>query len=141
VHNVELRRLIWSGAVADAIQGPGGAYRWQASSLASAAYRTRIMRSRLVTACALARPFGKMVGDAIDGFGGTKEPGGVFPRHEHCCWSFCRALHNRLIFPAAKKSWETDSTDNLSLKMFLTLTVGVATWIIYGVLQRDSSSL
>jgi MtN3 and saliva related transmembrane protein len=40
-------------------------------------------------------------------------------------------------FPQLKKCWETGSAGDLSLKMFLTLAVGVATWIVYGFLQRD----
>jgi MtN3 and saliva related transmembrane protein len=40
-------------------------------------------------------------------------------------------------FPQLKKCWETGSAGDLSLKMFVTLAVGVATWIIYGVLQSD----
>jgi MtN3 and saliva related transmembrane protein len=40
-------------------------------------------------------------------------------------------------FPQLKKCWDTGSAGDLSLTMFLTLTVGVATWIGYGFLQRD----
>jgi MtN3 and saliva related transmembrane protein len=40
-------------------------------------------------------------------------------------------------FPQLKKCWDTGSAGDLSLKMFLILSVGVATWIIYGFLQRD----
>jgi MtN3 and saliva related transmembrane protein len=40
-------------------------------------------------------------------------------------------------FPQLKKCWETGSAGDLSLKMFLTLALGVATWIVYGFLQRD----
>jgi MtN3 and saliva related transmembrane protein len=40
-------------------------------------------------------------------------------------------------FPQLKKCWETGSAGDLSLKMFVTLAVGVATWIIYGFLQSD----
>ena len=40
-------------------------------------------------------------------------------------------------FPQLKKCWETGSAGDLSLKMFLILALGVATWIVYGILQRD----
>jgi MtN3 and saliva related transmembrane protein len=40
-------------------------------------------------------------------------------------------------FPQLKKCWEKGSAGDLSLKMFLILALGVATWIIYGFLQRD----
>jgi MtN3 and saliva related transmembrane protein len=40
-------------------------------------------------------------------------------------------------FPQLKKCWETGSAGDLSLKMYLILSVGVATWIVYGVLQQD----
>jgi MtN3 and saliva related transmembrane protein len=41
-------------------------------------------------------------------------------------------------FPQLKKCWETGSAGDLSLKMFSILASGVALWIIYGVLQRDT---
>ncbi|WP_245309177.1 SemiSWEET family sugar transporter [Bradyrhizobium retamae] len=40
-------------------------------------------------------------------------------------------------FPQLKKCWETGSAGDLSLKMFLILALGVATWIVYGFLQQD----
>jgi MtN3 and saliva related transmembrane protein len=40
-------------------------------------------------------------------------------------------------FPQLKKCWETNSAGDLSLKMFLILTLGVTTWIFYGYLQSD----
>lgn len=40
-------------------------------------------------------------------------------------------------FPQLKKCWETHSAGDLSLKMFLILGLGVATWILYGFLQGD----
>jgi MtN3 and saliva related transmembrane protein len=39
--------------------------------------------------------------------------------------------------PQLKKCWETGSAGDLSLKMFLVLTLGIAAWVIYGVLQKD----
>jgi MtN3 and saliva related transmembrane protein len=49
--------------------------------------------------------------------------------------AFCTTLS---YFPQLKKCWETNSAGDLSLKMFLILTLGVATWIFYGYLQGDS---
>jgi MtN3 and saliva related transmembrane protein len=48
--------------------------------------------------------------------------------------AFCTTLS---YFPQLKKCWETGSAGDLSLKMFLILTAGVALWIVYGVLQGD----
>ena len=48
--------------------------------------------------------------------------------------AFCTTVS---YFPQLKKCWETGSAGDLSLKMFLILSLGVATWIIYGVLQKD----
>ena len=63
---------------------------------------------------------------------------------EFHCWAmitavglfaaFCTTLS---YFPQLKKCWETKSAGDLSLKMFLILTLGVATWILYGYLQGD----
>jgi MtN3 and saliva related transmembrane protein len=50
---------------------------------------------------------------------------------------FAAACTTLSYFPQLKKCWETGSAGDLSLKMFLILALGVATWIIYGCLQRD----
>jgi MtN3 and saliva related transmembrane protein len=39
--------------------------------------------------------------------------------------------------PQLKKCWDTGSAGDLSLKMFLVLTMGIAAWVLYGVLQKD----
>ena len=39
--------------------------------------------------------------------------------------------------PQLKKCWDTGSADDLSLKMFSVLAVGIALWVVYGVLQGD----
>jgi MtN3 and saliva related transmembrane protein len=39
--------------------------------------------------------------------------------------------------PQLKKCWDTGSTEDISLKMFLILAAGIALWVVYGVLQRD----
>src|SRR5690349_5851180 len=48
--------------------------------------------------------------------------------------AFCTTIS---YFPQLKKCWETSSAGDLSLKMFLILALGVASWIVYGVLQGD----
>jgi MtN3 and saliva related transmembrane protein len=49
--------------------------------------------------------------------------------------AFCTTLS---YYPQLKKCWDTGSAGDLSLKMFLTLAVGVALWIVYGILKRDA---
>jgi MtN3 and saliva related transmembrane protein len=39
--------------------------------------------------------------------------------------------------PQLKKCWQTGSAGDLSLAMFVILTIGVGSWIIYGILQQD----
>jgi MtN3 and saliva related transmembrane protein len=39
--------------------------------------------------------------------------------------------------PQLKKCWDTGSAGDLSLKMFLVLSIGIAAWVVYGVLQKD----
>jgi MtN3 and saliva related transmembrane protein len=48
--------------------------------------------------------------------------------------AFCTTIS---YFPQLKKCWETSSAGDLSLKMFLILALGVASWIVYGFLQGD----
>lgn len=40
-------------------------------------------------------------------------------------------------FPQLKKCWETQSAGDLSRKMLISLSSGVALWIAYGVLKQD----
>lgn len=40
-------------------------------------------------------------------------------------------------WPQLKKCWETGSAGDLSLRMFLILTAGIALWVIYGFLIGD----
>jgi MtN3 and saliva related transmembrane protein len=40
-------------------------------------------------------------------------------------------------FPQLKKCWDTGETGDLSLKMFSVLALGIALWVVYGVLQGD----
>jgi MtN3 and saliva related transmembrane protein len=39
--------------------------------------------------------------------------------------------------PQLKKCWDTGSAGDLSLKTFLVLSIGIAAWVVYGVLQKD----
>jgi MtN3 and saliva related transmembrane protein len=40
--------------------------------------------------------------------------------------------------PQLMKCWETGKTGDLSLKMFSILAVGIALWVVYGLLQNDA---
>ena len=40
-------------------------------------------------------------------------------------------------FPQLKKCWQTGETGDLSLLMFLILSLGVALWTVYGALKSD----
>lgn len=40
-------------------------------------------------------------------------------------------------FPQLKKCWETGKADDLSLHMFSVLSVGIALWVVYGVMRKD----
>jgi MtN3 and saliva related transmembrane protein len=40
-------------------------------------------------------------------------------------------------YPQLKKCWATGSAGDLSLKMFITLSVGIVLWVSYGVLKSD----
>jgi MtN3 and saliva related transmembrane protein len=40
-------------------------------------------------------------------------------------------------FPQLKKCWQTGSAGDLSLVMFSVLAVGIALWVVYGILQSD----
>ncbi len=48
--------------------------------------------------------------------------------------AFCTTLS---YLPQVKKCWETGKTGDLSLRMFSILAVGIALWIVYGILQSD----
>jgi MtN3 and saliva related transmembrane protein len=40
-------------------------------------------------------------------------------------------------FPQLRKCWQTGHTGDLSLTMFSVLGVGVALWIVYGLMKSD----
>lgn len=39
--------------------------------------------------------------------------------------------------PQLKKCWQTGSAGDLSFKMFAILSVGIALWVVYGLMQGD----
>jgi len=40
--------------------------------------------------------------------------------------------------PQVRKTWETQETRDLSLRMLLTLAVGLALWCVYGFARSDA---
>jgi MtN3 and saliva related transmembrane protein len=48
--------------------------------------------------------------------------------------AFCTTVS---YVPQLKKCWETGSAGDLSLKTFLVLSIGIAAWVVYGILQKD----
>ena len=49
--------------------------------------------------------------------------------------AFCTTV---AFFPQAVKVWKTKSTKDISLYMFIIFTVGVLSWLIYGIAMSDS---
>jgi MtN3 and saliva related transmembrane protein len=49
--------------------------------------------------------------------------------------AFCTTVS---YFPQLKKCWTTGSAGDLSFKTFATLAMGVALWVVYGVLKGDT---
>lgn len=41
------------------------------------------------------------------------------------------------FLPQVVKTWRTKSAKDLSLPMFLTFTIGVACWLIYGIILNE----
>lgn len=39
--------------------------------------------------------------------------------------------------PQVRKAWPRGETDDLSLKMLITLTLGLSLWVLYGTLRGD----
>tara|TARA_A100000164_G_C21621317_1_gene636727 strand:- start:441 stop:704 length:264 start_codon:yes stop_codon:yes gene_type:complete len=48
--------------------------------------------------------------------------------------AFCTTL---AFFPQAVKVWKTKSTKDISLYMFVIFTIGVVSWLIYGIIISD----
>ena len=49
--------------------------------------------------------------------------------------AFCTTVS---YIPQLKKVWQTRQTQDISLKMFLILAIGIALWVVYGVMQGDA---
>ncbi|HEY8559215.1 MAG TPA: SemiSWEET transporter [Pyrinomonadaceae bacterium] len=45
------------------------------------------------------------------------------------------------FIPQALKIWKTRSAEDVSLKMFLALCAGVALWLVYGFIKKDTAIL
>lgn len=48
--------------------------------------------------------------------------------------AFCTTV---AFVPQVVKTWRTRSTDDISLGMFLLMTLGVFLWLVYGAFLRD----
>jgi MtN3 and saliva related transmembrane protein len=48
--------------------------------------------------------------------------------------AFCTTV---AFLPQVLKTWQTRSTKDLSLSMFLVFTTGIFLWLVYGVVLRD----
>jgi MtN3 and saliva related transmembrane protein len=55
----------------------------------------------------------------------------------HWIGIFAAALTSLSYVPQVQKAWPRGSTSDLSLKMLLALTAGLALWIVYGVVKGD----
>ena len=49
--------------------------------------------------------------------------------------AFCTTIS---YIPQIKKIWDTGETHDISLKMFLILSTGIALWVVYGAMQGDA---
>jgi MtN3 and saliva related transmembrane protein len=49
--------------------------------------------------------------------------------------AFCTTIS---YIPQIRKIWTTGEMHEISLKMFLILSTGIALWVVYGVLQGDA---
>lgn len=49
--------------------------------------------------------------------------------------AFCTTIS---YVPQVRKCWTTGKADDLSLRMFLTLTLGISLWVLYGFLKSDA---
>jgi MtN3 and saliva related transmembrane protein len=56
----------------------------------------------------------------------------------HTIIGLCAAVCTTVSYiPQLKKCWDTGESDDLSLRMLLVLTAGIALWIVYGVMIAD----
>jgi len=49
--------------------------------------------------------------------------------------AFCTTIS---YIPQIRKIWATGETHDISLKMFLILSAGIALWLVYGIMQGDA---
>ena len=49
--------------------------------------------------------------------------------------AFCTTVS---YVPQIRKIWATGETHDISLRMFLILSTGIALWVVYGVMQGDA---
>ena len=49
--------------------------------------------------------------------------------------AFCTTVS---YVPQVRKCWATGRADDLSLRMFLILSAGIALWVVYGFLRGDA---
>lgn len=49
--------------------------------------------------------------------------------------AFCTTVS---YVPQVRKCWTTGKADDLSLRMFLILTLGISLWVLYGFLKSDA---
>lgn len=47
-------------------------------------------------------------------------------------------LTTTAFVPQAMRAWRTRSTNDISLLMFLMLTIGIFLWLVYGILMHDA---
>ncbi|MGI8494712.1 MAG: SemiSWEET family sugar transporter [Pyrinomonadaceae bacterium] len=47
---------------------------------------------------------------------------------------FCTTVS---VIPQLYKTWETKSVEDVSIKMFSVLTIGLIMWTVYGILNSD----
>jgi len=60
-------------------------------------------------------------------------PHGIRRDHRRCSSD----AHYAVKLASTKKCWQTGKADDLSLRGFITLAVGVALWLGYGALKAD----
>jgi MtN3 and saliva related transmembrane protein len=49
--------------------------------------------------------------------------------------AFCTTVS---YVPQVRKCWTTGRADDLSLRMFLLLSAGIALWVVYGAMREDA---
>jgi MtN3 and saliva related transmembrane protein len=49
--------------------------------------------------------------------------------------AFCTTVS---YVPQVRKCWSTGRADDLSLRMFLLLSAGIALWVVYGAMREDA---